>query len=198
MKKRSTTAVLTLLLLTIWVSTIQVRGFGLQHTYANEPTIEHPDSLKIKIVAKNLSEDMHMLSTHDDEIALLIFNRVDSNTYGDCVLSLTHTFGDSSTEYTSVRMLPDTLTELLDIWLIERDQEIPIKELCDRIKKNHKRLKSAFLDTKYSSIRKYLGDEDILGCTTIQTPELAGHSTVQISGVHRADKYAYSIDIRPY
>ena len=153
------------------------------------------DSISLSIEAIDLSEDMSVLSTKNDEILLLIFEQQDSMELSESLLSKRLKFDENKRfrqfTFTLDRRIVDSS---LLLFLIEQDAETPIEQLEPIIRIHYSSIIEAYSSRNYLQIEKYLGDEDILGVLHIR--ELVSTpAQFRFQGVHKMDKFEYLIRI---
>lgn len=167
-----------------------------KQTNNNKTTYQRlSDSLSIIITATNLSEDMSTLSSNDDELALFLYS------YKDSIISELPIF--STYFVLNKTKMSDTLYfkgiknvsgKDLILFLVEVDTEKKIELIEMQIRKNHNELIKACKEKNYTLIERYLKDDDILGVKILKDVKL--ETTVEISDIHRMDRYNYQITLK--
>ncbi|MBO6517869.1 MAG: hypothetical protein JJ975_15090 [Bacteroidia bacterium] len=178
---------------------------AIQSVKKKEPQItlnEDIEPKRITLYTSNLSEDMNMLATQNDEIVVLLYYHPHGNMDTvQLVSSEYHVFTNIDTLHTySWTPAEEEDDDYYTLVMIEEDNETPIPILDSAIRSNWLRLKTDFQADNYSGIRQYLGDEDILGVTsftwtTLPTFENRRSARFSIKGVHKMDKYRYDVII---
>ena len=165
-------------------------------TKVKEVELLATDSLYLSIEAINLSEDMSRLSTKNDEILILIYELKDSLEL-DQFLYNKHLKLDDKNR--SKKVWLSTNRELsksrLILFLIEQDSETPIEQIDPIIRVHYKQIINAYKSGNYLKIEKYLGDEDVLGIKTISKLDSETPAQFNFKGIHKLDKYEYSVSI---
>lgn len=165
-------------------------------TSVNEVKLSRTDSLNLFIEAINLSEDMSRFSTKNDEILVLIYELRDALALDQYLFSK-QLILDEKTRSNSVWLSSSRAVSnsMLVLFLIEQDVETPIEQIDPVIRVHYKQLIEAHQKRDYSTIEKYLGDEDLLGVETIS--KLSDDIPVQFKcvGIHKLDKFEYLIRI---
>jgi hypothetical protein len=142
----------------------------------------------IKICAKNLSEDMSLLATQNDEIILLLFPHSSASvpTKG---LIVSKIFTKDNNCYIS--KLDSTTVGSLTLVLLEQDSDATLTVIDSVVRNNIDSLTAYYRKSDYTKIRSVLGDDDVLGIRNIWVGDSA--FTTSIIGFHKMDKYEYSI-----
>lgn len=172
------------------------RNLTTSSTPVKEVELLATDSLKLTIKAINLSEDMSRLSTKNDEILILLYELKDSLELDQFLFSKQLKLDEKNR---SKIVWFSTNKELsksrLILFLIEQDSGTPMEQIDPVIRVHYRPIINAYKSGDYLEIEKYLGDEDVLGIKTIC--ELNTETPVQFSfnGIHKLDKYEYSISI---
>ncbi len=153
------------------------------------------NDLNISINAIDLSEDMSLLSTKNDEVLILIYTFTNSGVLDSPVLSKELVF-DKRIRLKEVEFSPNKnlLKDGGLFFLIEKDSEATIEQLDPIIRIHYQKIIRAFESKDYLEIERYLGDDDLLGVQVI--PEL-GNTPIQLkfSGTHKLDSYDYQITL---
>ncbi len=162
----------------------------------DEPILTESDSVWVTLTAQNLSEDMSLFSTHNDEILFFIYVENDS-ALADPIFTIQTIF---DANHATQRIFWDSDSNLqgksVFLVLIEQDDDLPIDHL-DSIIRNHKpQIIRDFKANAYSSIRSYLGDEDVLGVRVVSLANLNEPIEIRMYGIHKADTYEYQIQIK--
>lgn len=152
------------------------------------------DSLRIKISAINLSEDLSVLSTKNDELLMLIYELMDSSKLTNPVL-LKQMKLDKSHRSKVIYWVGDSLikTKKHLLVLLEIDSERSIEQIEPSVRVYHKEISDAFQMKNYNVIEKYLGDDDILGFKEFTISEIIENGEIKFIGVNKIDKYEYEI-----
>lgn len=136
--------------------------------------------------AYNLSEDMSILSTHDDEVALFILSSDTIVFAGDTTFT--------SVPASLTRQLETTLHDSsiqFDVILFEIDSRRNPADFLPIIKLEGQTLKQLYRTSDYQGIRKLLQEDDVLFYKQVSAAQLV--KGVEISGAHKGDRYHYSV-----
>lgn len=142
-----------------------------------------PDSVRVTIVAKNLTEDLSSFSSKKDEVIILLYKNDSSLQIP--FLRKEHTFtkrGDSLNFKVHKTALQHSLFVLL-----EKDTEDTISIIENRFRKNHLKIKQAHKNSDYNLLEKLLGDDDVIGVKNIQILP----TSFNFSGVYKLDRFEY-------
>lgn len=153
------------------------------------------DSLWLTLSSSNLSEDMSFLASNNDEIHLLMYyySAMDE-TLGDLFYSMNTVFDEnhtSSTHYIGSRSAIENSYFLT--FLIEEDDNTSTSTLDGIIKANWKQIMEDYRNTQYSNIKKYLGNDDVLGAHVLRFTSSNELNQLTIRGLHKTDRYVYNI-----
>lgn len=151
------------------------------------------DSISIQIEAVNLSEDMSMVSSKNDELLLMLYQINDSATPGEVVMIKRSVF-DANRRVQEFRLplIHKIASDSLMCFLIEQDTDSPVEQLESAILVHFPSIIQAYQSRDYIALEKYLGDEDLLGVKKIPTRSL-GPISIRFRGVHKLDKYDYKV-----
>lgn len=144
------------------------------------------------ITAINLSEDMSIISSKNDEIYYIIYQQNDSSKIPFSLYTFSTVF-DQNHQIDSFSL--DTLSvDNTTLVMVEEDSERDIYTLDSIVKQNLDSLNTFFINEDYTKIRSILGDDDILSIKHFPTID----STIQyqINHIHKMDKYEYSIHFK--
>ncbi|MEM9389791.1 MAG: hypothetical protein AAGA02_04915 [Bacteroidota bacterium] len=150
-------------------------------------------SLSIDIKAIDLSEDLNKLSTQNDELILLIYEVQDIDaTLNEPLYSSEFTL-DSKTnrQQLTTGIHKQSNLELLML-VLERDTERPIAQIEPVVRIHFNELIEAQANNDYNLIRKYLGNEDILGTKRITLP-ISRPTEFKLQGIQKMDRYTYVV-----
>jgi len=146
----------------------------------------------MEIKAFDLSEDMSVLSTKNDEILIILYEQIDSINFSEPLVGKRLLFDSNNLIRSFDFPVKRELTNAnLVLFLIELDYETPVEQIDPVIRIHHREITKAFFNMDRSSIEKYLGSEDILGIQKIT--ELP--TDFYLSGVYKLDRYEYQISI---
>ncbi len=159
-------------------------GFSLSQT---------SNSIEIKIEAFNLSEDMSVLSTRNDEI---IFQIYQYNAYilDEPIFISTSVF-DEQNRVQLFKFDANLLNKESDylVLLIENDYERSDEQRNSVIRIHHKSIFELYNHDEILAMDKYLDTDDLLGMKIISNAEIWNSRSVQFEGVQNLEKYKYEI-----
>lgn len=143
----------------------------------------------ITITSDNLSEDMSVMSTKNDEIMFLIFP-VEGENHNTPLVSFTAVIDPEHASYQQEISL-DTATGPFWVLLIEQDSENNVSDIVKLLRDKMSELKGYHDAQSYKDIELIIGDDDVL---YIQQHKTINASTqIQINGIHKVDRYSYFI-----
>ena len=154
----------------------------------NEEEYQHPRNLNVILFANDLSEDMSILSSGNDEIVLLIYSIMNGDT--SLILSADKTI-PSRKFAVSLRPRLDT-SFFYTPWivvLLEVDTDRTSIELEPLVTPNLERLTSLHHEQAYNALSQILGDDDLLAIQPLDSSE----QWITMKGILRADMYAYKL-----
>lgn len=156
--------------------------------------LKRGDTINVIVEGVNLSEDMSIFSTQNDELFIFIYNYRFSSQLASPLFVDSVILDTANLVNKSHWILNEDLDEGdLIFFLIESDSERPIGQIDTLIRQHHAELIKHFETLEYSALETYLGDDDLLGVEIFSSYKLIGTHTFNISGVHRMDKYEYII-----
>lgn len=155
------------------------------------------DSLwSIKIVGLNLSEDFSLLSTKNDELLLFIYPfEIDSINLQPPDLISRFTFDSLNKVHIYEGYPRKSLPETALFLLIEQDTGTSPDCIDSVYRRHHSEINRLFHKRDALSLEKFLGDDDILALKIIPAFNTTGNIQFYISGIFRADKYHYEVQI---
>ena len=154
------------------------------------------DSVSVVVEALNLSEDMSRLSTKNDELLLLLYEKGTATTLDKYIWSKQFVLDQSSSKIQlsiSKPLLETSSTYLLV--LIEQDSETPLEQIDPIVRVHYNQLLKASKNRDYKEIEKFIGDEDILGIKTITYQAQGAAIELRFTGMQRLDQYDYLLKI---
>ncbi|WP_044208712.1 hypothetical protein [Flammeovirga sp. OC4] len=140
---------------------------------------------EIIISSTNLSEDVSVLSTKNDEILFLVYE-LDSNDYQPPVINEYFVLDSSKMEIRIEAELDSNKN--YQYYLLEMDSNRDYLQLDPIIRIHHKAIVEYFVQGDYLGIEKYLGDDDILSIDELTIP-----INKNINGIFKIDRYSYQI-----
>ncbi len=144
-------------------------------------------TLVCSIEALNLSEDMSVTSSKNDEVYFFIYDDVSKSKLS------TYRFNgvfDKDQTMHSFNIAAQAL-ESVTLIVIEEDSDRPIRILDSLVGSNLDSLEVYFKTENYTDIRHILGDDDVLSIVRKKRIETGvGYSII---GIHKMDKYAYNV-----
>lgn len=170
------------------------------HLLSEPPSVSK--TINVVLKGKDLSEDLSVVSTKNDEILLLIYTypTVHLNSAGTSetldapVLVSKANIDQYNREHSAQWSITNYDQEKrFLLLLIEQDEQTPIEQLDPIIRVNHRSILKAYQGRDYSGLKKYLGDEDLLGVCFIDSKEIQKEEMYSFRGVHKLDKYDYTV-----
>ncbi|MTI40859.1 hypothetical protein [Fulvivirga lutimaris] len=152
------------------------------------------DSISITISAINLSEDLSVISTKNDELFILIYELKDTIALGEPVLQKQFNVDKSNpSRLIHWNNFSRSTAKKYLLILVERDSDISTEQIEPVLRVYHKEISDAFRQKNYSEIEKYLGDDDVLGFYEFSVKELSNNSFIKFKGTYKMDRYEYII-----
>lgn len=150
---------------------------------------------KLEIIGENLSEDLSRLSSNNDEILLLIYEYPLPKETNSPIFS-EYFILDSENRKSSYD-LDKSLFEKEEILFVlaEIDTDLDIKDIENNISANLDALFDASKNLDRAAQSEIIGDDDILGMRLINLNKSRPILTFTIQGVHKVDRFMYSIKI---
>ena len=155
------------------------------------------DSVKMKLDAINLSEDLGVMSTKNDELLLMIYPFVDSTSLGEPILFEAFVADSINKEFNFTFLPVKSASIHFLIALIEIDSDNSSFEIEKIVRLNYSLLFRACKMKDYKKIEELIGDDDILVMELIENWRFAVPNRKIYDGVHRADKFEYHFDFLP-
>lgn len=159
-----------------------------------EEKFQFGDSISIKISAINLSEDLSVISTKNDELLILIYELKDTAALSEPVLQKQFNVDKSNpSRLIYWNNFNQSAVKKYLLVLVERDSDVSTEQIEPVLRVHHKEINDAFRQKNYSEIEKYLGDEDVLGFYEFSAKELSNNSFIKFKGTYKMDRYEYII-----
>ena len=137
-----------------------------------------------------------ILSTKNDELLILIYEYQDSTTLSAPLFKKAFTvraIGKSHTFFFDrVELIKGKNLLFL---MIEQDFDRPIEQIDPVVRVQYKALLNAFKNRDYQKIKRFLGNEDLLGFRLIKAFQSGEPTHFKIEGVHKLDFYDYNVEI---
>jgi len=151
------------------------------------------DTVLVIIKSENLSEDF----SKNDELLILAYVSKDSSVLDTAILKKRLTLTDQKMQDEfQWKITPDLADKDLLIFLIEQDADTPIEQIDAILRIHSSNVINAFKNRNYSSIEKYLGDEDILGIKLLEKPDFNYPIEFYFRGLYRMDRYEYLLTFK--
>lgn len=139
---------------------------------------------------------MSVLSTHNDELLVLIYEHSDTTILSSPILIKSFNLNRNIkskefyiTNYESVK------NRNLILFLVELDSETPLEQINSVIRLNSSKLINEFNNRNYTEISKYLGDEDLLYVKEFLDFKIKREIKHRIKGIYKMDKYEFLIKL---
>lgn len=164
-----------------------------QPPYQAQQSMSSIDSKKganfITISSDNLSEDMSVLSTKNDEIMFLIFPAEGENQNTPLISLIATIDPEHATHQREIHL--DTNAGPYWVLLIEQDSENNIDDIVKLLRDKLSELKRYHDAQSYKDIEYILGDDDVLYIE--KHKEINASTQIEIKGIHKVDRYSYFI-----
>ena len=163
------------------------------------PALPH-DSVQIHIQPQNLSEDLSLFSTKNDELLLLIYAREGENSLPEMIF---HRFFLADTSFQSTQFslsttnTPDSATWV--ILLLEMDSDKSLEQIDPTIRIHFDEILSLSQQRDMPGLVRFLGKDDLLGMKEIRFADLSTTSIqFMMEGIQKMDKYAYLVQLKAF
>lgn len=176
------------LFISISIGIISLLFFSIEGFSQTDHSALTSDSLKLKLKAINLSEDLSPLSTKNDELHVLIYPII-NDSLKHPILSLRKTLRKKDSIHSTFLFSDNFL-----FVVVEEDHPKPIDHLSEIIRLNYRFIHEALIEKDYNKMEKYIFDEDILFMEKIQLPNNRSIK-LDLRGIHRLDFYRYELSI---
>lgn len=144
-------------------------------------------NVQLTVSSMDLSEDMSLSSTKNDELLLLIYKvENDSAVLNELTYDTAFVF-DKNQRVMQLEWQGQENSKYL-YFLLELDSDKTSVQLDPILRVYYKEVLAAFNKRDYTGIEKYLGDEDVLVANYFTIPYQEEHK-----GVYKADKYHYTL-----
>lgn len=144
--------------------------------------------VKISVNSTNLSEDLSVASSKNDELMLIIYESPDGiDELNEPIFITKFTFDDNRMS-SILEWKLSSISGKFIFFLIERDSERTELQIDPVLRIHSENIIDCFDQRDYLCIEKYLDDEDLLGYGKFQIP-----SSHLLNGVYKLDKFSYSI-----
>jgi hypothetical protein len=145
-------------------------------------------NVQLTVSSTDLSEDMSLGSTKNDELLLLIYKvENDSAVLKELTYDTAFVF-DKDHRVIQLEWMGQNNSKYL-YFLLELDSDKTSIQLDPVLRVYYKEVLAAFNKRDYTAIEKYLGDEDVLVANYFTIPHAEDHK-----GVYKADKYHYALN----
>jgi len=152
--------------------------------------------IQIEINGQNLSEDMGILSSMNDEIIFQIYQLEDSSVLKNPIVSETLLF-DEKNRIHKVELVASKLNQEKQylLLLIEYDTDKPAEQRNPIWRIYHQEINNLYQLGDRLAIGKYIGNDDLLGLKQLKGSTMLNGTTIEFKGFHNMDKYLYEISI---
>ncbi len=152
--------------------------------------------IKIEINGQNLSEDMNMFSSMDDEIIFQIYQQIDSTILENPIISENFVF-DEKNRVHKINLAADLFQETQKYLLlvIEYDSDKSSEQRNPVWRIYHQEITALYKNGDRVAIDKYLGKDDLLGLKQLAGTTILNGTNIEFKGFHKMDKYLYTITI---
>ncbi|NLR95034.1 hypothetical protein [Flammeovirga agarivorans] len=153
--------------------------------FLSNTIIAQINKVEIIISSTNLSEDVSVVSTKNDEVLFLVYE-IESEEYQSPLINEYFVL-DSSRMEISIEANLDK-NRRYEYYLLEMDSHRDYLQLDPIIRIHHKAIKECFVKGDYLGIEKYLEDDDILDINELTMP-----INKSINSIYKIDRYSYQI-----
>jgi len=145
----------------------------------------------ISISTSNLSEDASILSTKDDELLFLVYQKQFNDSF---ILKSKNYFEfDSINSNIEIKIEEKLSNAEIIIVLLEIDSDKTLEQIEYDVNKNLKILLNAFEDFDLIKLIETLGDDDLLGIKSIKMKSNNKPTSIVFQGINLFDYYVYEI-----
>ena len=148
------------------------------------------DTLEIQITAANLSEDMSLFSTMNDEVMIFVYQQEDSLLNAPLVAK---EFVLVESNRSCKVSLPTPQKDIL-LFIVERDDDVTLHQVDPIIRVHYQEIIEKYKANDRQGLEAFLGDEDLLGFKVIKpvTEDLS----FTFEGFYKLDRYKYDVSLR--
>lgn len=159
----------------------------------SETTIDGLIGYTLQVSAHDLAED-NTLSTQNDELLLIAYEACDMTVDEPIAMTQWTLTKDSPRGSVEIKSVGNVSCPLL-VFLIEVDTDrspMMIEAVC---RVHSKKLLQAFETKDRAEIRRYLGDDDLIGAVKWEVSSLS--EPITFTGIHLFDRYEYDLEALP-
>lgn len=155
-----------------------------------------PDSIILRVQALDLTEDMSLVSSKNDEVVILIYEVIDSLKQVKLVsigsFVLTNQKNNRKLAWANSENLSG---KVFSIVIVERDTEESNSQIESTVKSKYFEIKDHFVKQGNFKIEKYLSDNDIIGIKAVHDFDKIDKLDFEFSGFFKLDKYIYQMTL---
>lgn len=151
-------------------------------------------AISIRISPVNLSEDMSLFSTKNDELLLLIYQKRPEQ-LPELIFSKAFMADTSFTETKAdMHLPPHTEEDSLFLLLLEKDSQHTIEQIDPVIRLSYDKIYSLYEARDTPALVSYLGKDDLLGMAHIDLRDFLSKTLLlEFKGIQKMDRYAYLV-----
>ncbi len=153
------------------------------------------EGLKFTVNAVDLSENMHQLSSGNDELLIFIYQFKTDSTLTEPLYFKEFTFSKNHQSKDFQTGINTTREQSLLFILLERDTQRPVEQIEPVIRIHFGAILDSYRQLDYNRIESYLSDEDLLGIKKIDLRKGLAKE-IRLAGRLKMDKYDYTIEIQ--
>lgn len=155
------------------------------------------DSIEITIYAYNLSEDMSVFSTMNDEVIIQIYELSDKMYLEEPILSEERIF-DEINRTSKIILAEESIKENNQYLLLitEYDYKKTDFQRNPVIRIHYKEIKEFYTKKDRTKLDEYLGSDELLGLSELTGKEIQEGIELTYEGYQNLEKYKYNISIK--
>ena len=152
------------------------------------------DTLRINVFAHNLTEDMSTLSSHNDEVLMLLYMFSDTTSLSKPIVSEFFVLDSAQREKQITRPIEMGNVRMLFI-LMELDTDRSPDQVEHIFRKSYAQILNLFTKKDLIALQKIIGDDDLIGFKVIENSAPGSKQNFSFQGRYKLDKFSYRIII---
>ncbi|MEM6831105.1 MAG: hypothetical protein AAF551_11375 [Bacteroidota bacterium] len=154
------------------------------------------DSVQFVIFADNLSEDKNLLATKNDEIIFQLYAVSGAEILDEPLLYQVMFFDqEHRTNRVAIPMNKLDTTYSYFVYMIEYEYDKSYEQRAPVYRIYHEQINAAFNQSAVTTLKKYLGSDDLLGMQELAYEELVAKTKIEFEGFQNLEKFKYIIHI---
>jgi len=146
----------------------------------------------LEIAAKDLSEDVSVMSSKNDELLILIYELSGEDSILNAPVFVSQFILDTSDRVEKIDKLSFTKNRY-QIFLIELDDDRTVEQIDPVIRIYNNEILRLFKDKKYNLLQTYFGNNDLLGYAELNFHEKDKPIEIECKGRLNLDSYYYTM-----